>query len=275
MRERHGELWPMDRYGRATNVGDRAALTPLGRRVARAVADCYRNRLGSCLHSVYLTGPYARGRSGPVKAFGVLRMTASAPSLAWLDEAAAIVRARWPGVGRPELSLYTWREVFPAGDDFSPARFQLAVNSVCLVGRDLARLVAPQRLNISAANAWIVQVRDRVNAARTQIALALRDEDVAHECADIARFLLGAGFAMAMPHEGVYTEDPDLQRDFIALNYPERAAEAALACRYTAEPTRSAAEVRALITDFGEWVADMSETWLDRHNPQRRAALPA
>ncbi len=273
--DRHGELWPMDRYGRAMNAGDRTALTPLGRRVARAVADCYRDRLGSCLHSVYLTGPYARGRSGPVQAFGVLRMTASAPSLAWLDEAATIVRARWPGVGRPDLALYTWRDVFPAGDEFATARFQLGVNSVCLVGRDLARLVAPQRLNVSAANAWIVQVRDRVSEARSQIAFAARGDDVARACADIARFLLGAGFAVVMPHEGVYTEDPDLQRDFIALNYPERAADAALACRYTREPSASAADVRGFLDSFGGWLADASEAWLDRHNPRRLAALPA
>jgi hypothetical protein len=273
--DRQGDLWPMDRYGRAMNVGDRSSLTPLGRRVARAVADCYRNRLGSCLHSVYLTGPYARGRVGPVRAFGVLRMTASAPSLSWLDEAATIVRARWPGVGRPELALYTWRDVFPAGDDFSPARFQLAVNSVCLVGRDLARLVAPQRLNISAANAWIMPVRERVSAARAQLAYVVREEDIAHDCAEIARFLLTAGFAMVMPHEGVYTEDPDRQGDFIAFNYPERAADAELACRYAFKPTRSAAELGAFLGGFGEWLADQSDIWLDRHNPQRRAALPA
>jgi hypothetical protein len=273
--DRRGELWPMDRFGRAMNAGDRTALTPLGRRVARTIADGYRDRLGASLHSVYLSGAFARGRVGPVKAFGVLRMTASPMATAWLEEVAGAVRARWPGVGRPDLTLHAWREVFPPGDSFSPTRFQLGVNSVCLVGRDLARLVAPQRLNIPAANSWIVQVRERVDGAFSRIDLASREEDVARTCAEISRFLLAAGFALVMPHEGVYTEDHDLHRDFIVLNHPERREDVDLAHRFATEPTSSAAEVMDLLEGFGRWLMIASDHWLDRNNPQRLAALPA
>jgi hypothetical protein len=265
----------MDRFGRAMNAGDRAAMTPLARRVARAIGDSCRERLGSSLHSVYLTGPAARGRPGPIRAFAVLRMTASTVGLAWLEETAGAIRARWPGVGHPELKLYAWREVFPAADAFSPARFQLGVNSVCLVGRDLARLVAPQRLNVSAANSWIVQVRERVAGALSRIDLASSEEEVALVSSDISRFLLNAGFALVMPHEGVYTEDPDLQRDFIALNFPDRSDEVELAYQFIVEPTRSAAELIHLIDSLGSWLSHECDAWLDRHNPQRLAALPA
>lgn len=273
--DRRGELWPMDRFGRAMNAGDRTALTPLGRRVARSIADGYRDRLGASLHSVYLTGAFARGRSGPVKAFGVLRMTASPTATAWLDDVAASVRTRWPGVGRPELNLHAWRDVFPAGDAFSPTRFQLGVNSVCLVGRDLARLVAPQRLNVPSANSWIVQVRERVEGALNRIEFAEREDDISRTAAEVSRFLLSAGFALVMPHEGVFTEDPDLQRDFIVLNYPERQAEADLACRLATDPTSTTDELIELIETFGRWLSGQSDDWLDRNNPQRLAALPA
>jgi len=265
----------MDRFGRAVNAGDRATLTPVGRRVARAIADSYRERLGSSLHSVYLTGPSARGRAGPVRAFGVLRMTASTVGMNWLDEAATSVRVRWPGVGRPELKLYTWRDVFPAGDAFSPQRFQLGVNSVCLVGRDLARLVAPQRLNAASANAWIVQTRARMHSALSRLDLTTDEDEVARLSSDIGRFLLAVGFALVMPHEGVYTEDPDLHRDFLALNHPNRAEDAALAYQFTYEPTHSAAELIQFVESFGSWLGAECDDWLDRNNPQRLAALPA
>lgn len=257
------------------NAGDRAAMTPLARRVARAIADSCRERLGSSLHSVYLTGAATRGRTGPIRAFAVLRMTSSTVGLSWLEETASAVRARWPGVGQPELKLYAWREVFPAADAFSPARFQLGVNSVCLVGRDLARLVAPQRLNVSAANSWIVQVRERVTGALSRIDLASNESEVALVSSEIGRYLLAAGFALVMPHEGVYTEDPDLQRDFIALNFPERAEEVELAYQFITEPTRSAVELIHLIDSFGAWLSLQCDEWLDRHNPQRLTALPA
>jgi hypothetical protein len=273
--DRRGELWPMDRFGRAMNAGDRTILTPLGRRIARAVADGYRDRLGSSLHSVYLTGAYARGRMGPVRAFGVLRMTASPMAVAWLEDVAHQVRTRWPGVSAPELTLHAWREVFPAGDAFSSMRFQLGVNSVCLVGRDLARLVAPQRLNTPAANAWIVQARDRVEGAFARIENAAGHDEIARICGESARFMLAAAFALVMPHEGVYTEDPDLQRDFIALNHPEMQDLADQACRLAMDPVTSANEIIALLDSFGRWLSDESDAWLDRHNPQRIAALPA
>ena len=265
----------MDRFGRATNVGDRTAMTPLGRRVARLIADGFRERLGSSLHSVYLTGPTARGRSGPVSAFGVLRMTSSTMSCSWFDAVADSVAARWPSVERPTLDLHTWRDVFPAGDAFSTPRFQLGVNSVCLVGRDLARLVAPQRLNVPAANAWIVQIRERVDAAFARIENTEDGEDIAMEARDLARFLLAAGYALVMPHEGVYTEDADLQRDFITLNHPEHDADAQLAFQYTVEPTGSAAELVNFLDRFGGWLSRESDLWLDKHNPQRLVALPA
>lgn len=273
--DRRGELWPMDRYGRAMNAGDRTALTPLGRRIARAVADGYRDRLGSSLHSVYLTGAYARGRMGPVQAFGVLRMTASPMATAWLDETASAIRTRWPGVGAPELALHSWREVFPPGDAFSSMRFQLGVNSVCLVGRDLARLVAPQRLNTPAANAWIVQARDGVEGALVRLELAQDAEEVARICSETARLMLATSFSLVMPHEGVYTEDPDLQRDFITLNYPEVQALADKTCALAFDPSSAMSDVIGLIETFGGWLVDRSEEWLDRHNPQRLAALPA
>lgn len=265
----------MDRFGRVLNVGDRDVMTPLGRRVARALSEAYRARLGAALHSVYLTGAASRGRSGPIEAVGVLRMTASCVGRGWLEEVAGSVRARWPGAGRPALQLLDWRHVFPDDETFSPTRFRLGVNSVCLTGRDVTRTIPPQRLSVSASNAWIVHTRERLAESRARIDLVSKDEDIKREAFEVGRFLLSAGFAMVMAHEGVYTEDADLQRDFLMLNHPERENEIWTAYEFAVAPSPSAGEVLRLLDGYGRWFEAECDGWLDRHNPQRAATLPA
>lgn len=273
--ERRGELWPMDRFGRILNAGDRQAMTPLARRVARAVGEAFRARLRDDLHSVYLTGPAARGRPGPIEAVGVLRKTAACTAVTAMEEAAGAIRARWPGAGRPELSVHDWSAVFPEDESFSLTRFRIAVTSVCLTGRDLTRAMAPQRLSAAASNAWIVRARDELDAISDRLSLAAREEDVRREAQRAGRFLLEAGFALVMPAEGVYSEDPDLQRDFFALNHPERAGEAERAYALASSPTEKAGELMAFLDTYGRWFASECERWLDRYNPQRLVALPA
>lgn len=276
MSEVKGELWPLDRFGRAQNAADKTRLTPLVRRVSRAIAEAYRARLGPSLHSVYLLGPSARGRSGAIEALGLLRMTADEHgSAAWLEETSGAIRARWPAAGRPELTLAAWRDVFPEDDIFSLLRFRLGVNSLCLAGRDVGRLVRPQRLSVAASNAWIVGARERVAAAAGRIELAAREDDVRRESRSLGRDLLATAFALVMAHEGVYTEDPDLQRDFVALNFPEREADADLAFKLAQTPSEIASEVMTLLEGFGRWLVVACDAWLDKNNPHRLATLPA
>ena len=273
--EKRGELWPADQTGRVMNAGCRKAMTPLARRVARAIAESYRTHMGGALHSVYLTGPAARGRPGPIEAFGVLRKTATPLSTDWLEDTTAAINARWPAAGVPELTQLNWEELFPADGSFSEPAFRIGVTSVCLAGKDLSGAVQPQRLSVSAANAWIIRTRDHLEQLADEVTQARDEHEVRHAARRAGRYLLSAGFALVLVNEAVYTEDPDLQRDFIVLNEPERAPEADTAFDLIVEPTSSAVELMALLHTFGGWIAAKSEAWLDQHNPQRLGALPA
>lgn len=276
MAKAHGEIWPVDQLGRVVNAAKRSRLTPLTRRVSRAVADAYRTRFGDNLHSVYLTGPTARGRPGPVEALGVLRMTAAcAGGPARLEEAAGAIRARWPSAGRPSLALLDWRDVFPEDDAFSHLRFRIGVNSLCLAGRDISKRLAPQRLSVAAANAWIVTARDRIADAERRVDLAAREEDLREWSRSIARELLAIGFALVMHHESVYTEDPDLQREFIRINHPSQEGDLNHAFRLADEATDEPSELLHLLSGYGRWLVIECDRWLDQHNPHRLSALPA
>ncbi len=274
MSDQPGEIWPMDRQGRAKNAAGRTQLRPAVRRAASVIAQAYHDRLAEDLHSVYLTGPAARGRLGPLRAFGVLRLTALPHGEAWLGAIGGAIRARWPNAGQPELSLLPWRAVFPPDDTFSLPRFQIGVNSLCIAGRDLGRSIAPQRPSIAAANAWVIEIAPRLADVSARLTLSAPEDDVAREAEALGRFLLEAGFALIMSHEGVYTEDLDLQRDLFALNYPERTSDIERAHDFAMDPPSIAADVIHLVDGFGRWMTAEGERWLDKHNPSRVPALP-
>lgn len=268
-----GEIWPMDRYGRAKNAAGRAQLRPVVRRAAGAVAQSYYEHLGEDLHSVYLTGPAARGRPGPLAAFGVMRLPAPAPETAWLAGVSGAVAARWPRAGAPELTIEPWTSVFPADDRFSLVRFRLGVNALCIFGRDLSHGVAPQRPSVAAANAWIAAAGANLTEISDAVSLTAAEDDLRRLAQRLGRLLLETGFALVMTHEGVYTEDLDLQRDLFALNYPSRAEDAAFAHEFAANPPASAPAILELLDGFGRWLTAEADMWLDEHNPARMSAL--
>lgn len=279
----NGALWPLDRYGRARNAGDRRRISAEARSAAAWVTELLQDRLGPDLHSVYLTGDGARGRPGPLAFLALRRMAAGAvknpasaddPEPLWLAEAVEALQARSGDVGPASLHVREWRDVFPPGQVFSVDRFRLGVASVCIHGRDVTRHIAPQRLSHAAANAWIIQTRKRIDAAAGRLALASQADDVRREARLLGRFLCAAAFALVMPAEGVYTEDPDVQRDLFALNHPRQAREIGRACAFIRRPPDAAYELLHLLDGFGRWLTAECDAWLDAHNPSRRIALP-
>ncbi len=285
-----GELWPLDRYGRAQNAGDLNRVSAAARDAALWTAQVCSTQLGVDLHSVYIVGSAARGRPGPFEMTALLRMTAkeharglvlasgdhdreAAPPL-WLAAAADALEARFGDQEPVTLGLKPWRDVFPAGQVFSADRFRLGVSSACVYGRDLTRHIAPQRLSAAVSNHAIFPARRRIAEAAGRLALSDEETHVRREARMISRFMLSAAFALVMPFEGVYTEDLDLQRDLFALSYPARAADAATAAAFARCPPGSAFELLQLLDGFGRWLTAEADRWLDAHNPQRRAVLP-
>lgn len=73
-----GEFWPQDHWGRVTNAAiAREQIAQPALEAAEEAADVALERFGDRLHSVYLSGPAARGRPGGAAFFVLLRLGAS------------------------------------------------------------------------------------------------------------------------------------------------------------------------------------------------------
>jgi hypothetical protein len=238
-------------------------------------------RFGDRLHSVYISGPAARGRPGGAAFFILLRLGASlsGPDLraneSWEAAAAAQLRRRNPRVGRMMIAVFNWKDVFTTDGAFSPARFRLAVNSVCVAGRNMSRMLAPQRLDSAAMNGDILGFRPRMLNAAGRLAAAKSPDRVRAAAMDAGHAVLAAAFALVMDREQIYTEDLDLRRDLFTLNYPGRTRDLAEAYAMATRPSPDAMKALVFIDAACRWMTPMTDAWLNANNPQRSDRLKA
>ena len=121
-----GQFWPQDHWGRVTNAAiAREHIVQPALEAAEEAADAALERFGDHLHSVYLSGPAARGRPGGAAFFVLLRLGASnlQNNESWEAAIAAQLRRRHPRVGRVAVAVFNWKDVFTTDGAFSPARF--------------------------------------------------------------------------------------------------------------------------------------------------------
>lgn len=277
-----GEFWPQDHWGRVTNAAvakDRIARSSID--AAEEAADLALERFGERLHSVYLSGPAARGRPGGAAFFALLRIGASlsAPDAraneSWEHAAAAQLRRRNPRVGRIVVAVFNWKDVFTTDGAFSPARFRLAVNSVCVAGRNMGRLLAPQRLDAAAMNGDILGFRPRMLNVAGRLAAAKSPDRVRSAAMDAGQAVLAAAFALVMDREQIYTEDLDLRRDLFVLNYPARSRDMSQAYAMATRPSTDPLKALTFVDAACRWMTPMTDAWLNANNPQRSDRLKA
>lgn len=273
-----GEFWPQDHWGRVTNAAiAREQIAQPALEAAEEAADVALERFGDRLHSVYLSGPAARGRPGGAAFFILLRLGASdaRSNESWESAVASQLRRRYPRIGRIAVAVFNWKDVFTTDNAFSPARFRLAVNSVCVAGRNMTRMLAPQRIDTAAMNGDILGFRPRMLNAAGRLAAARSPDRVRAAAMDAGHAVLAASFALVMEREQIYTEDLDLRRDLFTLNYPGRARDLAEAYAMATRPSPDAMKALVFVDGACRWLTPMTDAWLNANNPQRTERLKA
>ncbi len=276
-----GQFWPQDYWGRVTNVASpREGISRSAIDAAEEAADLALERFGERLHSVYLSGPAARSRSGGASFLILLRLGAPGAAdirvrEAWEMAVAAQLRRRHASLGRISVSVFDWKDVFTTDGAFSLARFRLAVNSHCVAGRNMSRMLAPQKLDAAAVNGDILAFRTRMLAATRRVSAAKTEDRVRAAVSDAGLAVVSAGFALVLEREQVYTEDLDLRRDLFILNNPKRARRMREAYQMAQKPVSDPMKALTFIDDACRWMTPLTDAWLNSNNPQRAERLRA
>lgn len=271
----HDTLWPQDQWGRVLNGAlERSQLPIEALDLSESAVDLAYERFESSLHSVYLSGPLARDLSELVEVVIVLRQMRPAMGLDLFCAAAALrLQKLHPICESVRFDVYAWEDVFPSDGRFSRARFKIAVNSICIAGRDLKRLIAPQRLSQAAANARIVGLRDRLITKQRRLSAIATESRVITTSRDFARLALQACFAVVMVDEQIYTECFETMAHYAALSFPDRIKSLSTLADMAEFGTNNRLDALLMADDVMSWLPDIAESWLDRHNPERELAL--
>ncbi len=269
-------IWPQDPWGRVLNGAVQAEDLPVNvLTMAETAADLAHIRFETDLHSVYLTGEVARNQGREPEFIIVLRHALRPVGLDLFAAAAGLrLQKLHPEFGACRIQVFCWEEIFPSNGRFSWPRFQLGVNSICVAGRDLKGLIAPQRLTLAAANASIIGLRDRLSSLVQRLKAVSSESRVHSTSRQFASACVDAAFALVMADEQVYSEDPETMVSFAGLRFTERRSGLAALVRMSRTGTLSSLEALSVASDAMNWLPDAADEWLDANNPERDDALP-
>lgn len=270
-----GVFWPQDEFGRILNIAvKREHLSPLWSNLSESAVDYALERFENDLHSVYLTGPAARNRPGGGSIIIVLQKNASASKYSsWCVSAAEALRRDHKCKFGMNVHVLKWDETFCPLGRYSPAKFRLSVNSICVGGRAVTRLITQQRIDEAVANPMLVNFEKQLRSAKQKTLASDSRRAIRTISANVGHAVVSAGYATVMAAEQTYTEDLDIRRDIFALYHPERAEDIQRAYDMSALPSYDPVQVRSFINDTCEWVLPLVDNWLNAHNPERLELL--
>ena len=271
-----GVFWPQDEYGRILNIAaKREDLAPLWSNLSESAVDYALERFEKDLHSVYLTGPAARNRPGGGSIIVVLKKNATASNnSSWCVSAAEALRRDHKCKFGLNVHVLKWNNVFCPMGRYSPAKFRLSVNSICIGGRAVTRLITQQCVDEAVANPMLVNFEKKLRSAKQKTLASDSRRAIRTISANVGHAIVSAGYATVMAAEQTYTEDLDIRRDVFALYHPERSVDIQRAYDMSALPSYDPVQVRCFINDACEWVLPLVDEWLNAHNPERLELLP-
>ena len=270
-----GAFWEQDRWGRLLNAAvSRSQLNLSWSTLAERACDLAHARFESTLHSVYLSGPAARNRPGGASIVIVLKPAASdEDARSWAKLTAIDLQNEAPFRQAVNVTVLRWRDIFMQRGRHSPARFRLAVNSICIGGRNLHSLLPAPSLNEAVSNSLIVSLESRLKKAKSKTMTSIAGSRIRKLSTQVGHDVVSAGYATVMASEQTYTEDLDLRRDIFAMHYPELKDEVQRAYDMAALPTSESVPLRAFINEATEWILPTVTSWLNTYNPERDEML--
>ena len=268
-------LWPQDPWGRILNGAlKRTELRAEILDISQTAVDLALERFEDALHSVYLSGNLARDVGQEAIFIVVLRYTRTAIGLDLFCAAAALrVQKLHPELVGCTFEVYGWDDIFPADGRFSHPRFRIGVNSIAIGGRDLKRLIAPQKLTPAAANASIVGLSGKLRAMMHRLKAVSTEARVRATSRQFAQISLNGAFASIMSTEQVYSEDLETMATYISLGLPEHRQLLTTLVQLARYGTSSSLEAISIAEQILSWLPGLADAWLDQNNPARDAAL--
>ncbi|WP_045516654.1 hypothetical protein [Neobacillus niacini] len=267
-----GRYCPTNDRGLILNDSNKSKIQPEFLEVIEQVVKDYQIHLGNNLHSIYIRGSIPRGLGiGGVSDLDTIAITHKKPSelyLQWTSEVEGRLNAQFSCINGVELSFYHIDEILET-TIFSIIPFMLKTHSICVYGEDLSPHLPDYKANKTLGNDHLIKLKEQIELAREDLVDNDDLSDILDCCGWIMKIIVRAGLALVIVEENLYTRDLYPAYNIFAKHYPEKEHDMKQALHYAIEPTTNADRLLIFLNEFGQWMIQESEKWLQIHNPSK------
>ncbi len=271
-----GRFWRLDADGFIQNdAGPEKILPPYSALVAE-VRDAYLEHLGQSAHSIYVRGTVARGVAvegvSDLDSFALVTCNPEDLNLSWVEGVAKRLRARHPYVSGVDLECVESDEI-GSTERFSELDLLMVTQTACIWGEEVIPNLPRYKPGVLVANSDISQIKPDTEEAVVGLNMDSGASNTCYWCRRIAKNIIRAGFSLTILRERSYTRDLYPCYRAFASRYPEQERGMRRAVEYALDPSLDAEEVKAFLSDFGGWMIEVADDWLEVHNPSREVEL--
>jgi uncharacterized protein len=240
--------------------------------VIEEVVKTYQHHLGKDLHSIYIRGSIPRGLGihgvSDLDTLAITYKNTSELDLRWVNEIEDKINAQYTCINGVEFSFYHINETMET-TNFSIIPFMVKTHSICVFGEDIATQLPIYKADKTLGNDHLIKLKDQILQAREDLVDNDDINDVLDCCVWIMKIIVRAGLALVIEEENLYTRDLYPAYQIFTKYYPEKEHEMEEALRFAIAPIADPEVLLTFLNQFGQWLIDESEKWLQVHNPSK------
>lgn len=272
-----GRFWRLDAEGFIQNDAGPEKIFPPYSKLVAEVCETYLEHLDQHVRGIYVRGTVARGVAlkgvSDLDSFALVSCDTGGLDLAWMRGEAERLRVRHPYVTSVDLGC-VGRDEIGSTERFSELDLLLVTQTACVWGEDVVPYLPMYKPGVLVANSDISQIGTDIEEA-----IGVLETDpgpggsTLYWCRRIAKNIVRAGFSLTILRERSYTRDLYPCYRTFTRQYSKQESGMRRAVEYALDPSPVAKEVRAFLSDFGSWMVEAANKWLDSHNPSRDVEL--
>lgn len=271
-----GRFWRIDADGCIRNDAAPEKILPPYSGLVAEVRDAYLEHLGQGAHSIYVRGTVARGLAlegvSDLDSFALVSRGPEGLDLSWTGRVAEHLHTRHPYVSSVELECVDCNEI-GSTERFSELDLLMVTQTACIWGENIVPYLPRYKPGILVANSDISQIKPDIEEAIIGLDVDPSTQNTRYWCRRIAKNIIRGGFSLTILRNRSYTRDLYPCYRAFANQYPEQESSMRQAVEYALGPSPDAEEVKAFLRDFGGWMIEAANDWLELHNPSREVAL--
>ncbi len=270
-----GRSWRLDAEGFIQNDAGPEKIFPPYSKLVAEVRDTYLEHLGQHVRGIYVRGTVARGVAlegvSDLDSFALVSCDPEGLGLAWTRDETERLRARHPCVTSVDLGC-VGRDEIGSMERFSELDLLMVTQTACVWGEDVLPYLPRYKPGVLVANSDISQIGP-ADIEEAIGELETEPGSTRYWCRRIAKNIIRAGFSLTILRKRSYTRDLYPCYRAFARRYSKQESGMRRAVEYALDPSPDAEEVRAFLRDFGSWMIEAADEWLDLHNPSREVEL--